>query len=69
MLIGNTNPNKTLAMDFMIVEVGTARSVDEGTSSAPVADENDVRAADDAMRFVAHRVASELRSSRPPKID
>jgi hypothetical protein len=56
-------------MNFMIVEVGTARTVAEGTSSAPVADENDVRAADDAMRFVAHRVASELRSSRPPKID
>ena len=68
-LIGNINPNKTLAMNFMIIEVGSARSVDEGTSSAPVADGNDVRAADDAMRFVAHRVASELRSNRPPKID
>ena len=68
-LIGNTNPNKTLAMNFMIVEVGTARTVAEGTSSAPVEDGNDVRAADDAARFVAHPVASDLRSSRPPNID
>jgi hypothetical protein len=67
-LIGNTNPNKTVAMNFVIVEVGTVRTVAEGTSSAPVVDGNDVRAADDAVRFVAHRVASELRSSRPPKI-
>jgi hypothetical protein len=68
-LIGNTDPKKTLAMNFILVELGTARIVAEGTSSAPVTDGNDVRAADDAMRFLAHRVASELRSSRPPKID
>jgi len=68
-LIGNTNPNKTLAMNFIILGVSSARIVAEGTSNAPVADANDVRAADDAMRFVAHRVASELRTGRPPKID
>ena len=68
-LIGNTNPNKTLAMNFIILGVSSARTVAEGTSTAPVGDGNDVRAADDAARFVAHRVASELRSSRPPKID
>jgi hypothetical protein len=68
-LIGNTNPNKTLAMNFIILRVSSARTVAEGTSTAPVGDGNDVRAADDAARFVAHRVASELRSSRPPKID
>ncbi len=68
-LIGNTNPNKTLAMNFLILEVGTARTVAEGTATAPVVDSNDVRAADDTMRFVAHRVASELRSSSAPKID
>ena len=68
-LIGNTNPNKTLAMNFVILGVSSARTVAEGTSTAPVGDGNDVRAADDAARFVAHRVASELRSSKPPKID
>lgn len=68
-LIGNNNPNKTLAMNFMIFEVGTARTVAEGTATAPVVDSNDVRAADDTIRFVAHRVASELRSSNAPKID
>jgi hypothetical protein len=68
-LIGNANPSATLAMNFMIVEVGTARTVAEGTSTAPVVDGNDVRAADDTMRFVAHRVANELRSGGTPKID
>jgi len=68
-LIGNTNPNKTLAMNFIILEVSSARTVAEGTSSAPVQDGNDVRAADDTARFVTHQVASELRSSAPPKID
>jgi hypothetical protein len=68
-LIGNTNPNKTLAMNFIILGVSSARTVAEGTSSAPAGDGNDVRAADDAARFVAHRVASELRNTRPPKID
>jgi hypothetical protein len=68
-LIGNTNPNKSLAMNFVILEVGNARTVAEGTATAAVVDSNAVRAADDAVRFVAHRVASELRSSSVPKID
>jgi hypothetical protein len=68
-LLGNTSPNKTLAMNFRVIEVGTGRSIAEGTATAPVEGNNDVRAADDSMRFVAHRVATELRNSRPPTID
>lgn len=68
MIIGNTDPNRNVAMNFTILEVGTARTVAEGTAAAPVED-NDSRAADDAMRSVAHRVASELRNSRPPSIN
>lgn len=68
-LIGNTNPSKTLAMNFIILAVGSTQTVAEGTSTAPVVDSNDVRAADDTMRLVAHRVASELRSSSAPKIE
>lgn len=68
-IIGNTNPTRTLAMSYTIVEVSTARTLTEGTATAPVQDNNDVRAADDAMRFVAHRVASEVRSSGTPRID
>ena len=54
-----------MAMDFTIFEVGTARTVAEGTTTAPVEGNNETRAADDTMRSVAHRVASELRSSNP----
>lgn len=68
-LLGNTSPGKTLAINFTLVEVGTARNVADGTATAPVEDRNDIRAADDAMRFVAHRVASELRSGGAPKLD
>jgi hypothetical protein len=68
-LLGNTSPSQTLAMNFTLVEVGTGRIVAEGTSTAPVEGNNDVRAADDTMRFVAHRVASELRSRRSSTID
>ena len=65
-VIGNGNVNRMMAMDFTIFDVGTARTVAEGTATAPVEGNNDTRAADDTMRFVAHRVASELRSSHPP---
>jgi hypothetical protein len=68
-LFGNTSPNKTLAMNFTLVEVGTGRTVADDTATTPVEGNNDTRAADDSMRFVAHRVASELRSRRPPTID
>jgi hypothetical protein len=65
-VIGNGNVSRMMAMDFTIFEVGTARTVAEGTATAPVEGNKDTRAADDTMRFVAHRVASELRSSHPP---
>ncbi len=68
-IIGNVNPNQTLAIDFTILEVGNPRTLAEGTSTAPVEDNNDIRAADEAMRLVAHRVASELRKDRPPSFD
>lgn len=68
-VIGNTSANKTLAMSYTILEVSTARTVAEGTATAPVQDNNDIRAADEAMRFVAHRVASEVRSSGAPSIN
>jgi hypothetical protein len=68
-IIGNGSPDQTLAMDFTILEVGTARTLAEGTSTAPVEDNNDIRAADEAVRLVAHRVASELRKDRPPSFD
>ena len=68
-LLGNTSPGKTVALNFTLVEVGTARNVADGTTTAPVEDRNEIRAADDAMRFVAHRVASELRGGSAPKID
>jgi hypothetical protein len=68
-IIGNTNPNHALAMNFTVIEVGIARALTEGTAAAPVEDNNDIRAADEAIRLVAHRVASELRKDRPPSPD
>ena len=56
-------------MNFTLLEVGNARAIAEGTTTAPIEGNNDIRAADDTMRFVAHRVATELRSQRPTKID
>ena len=66
-LIGNANAGKTLAIDYAILETGTARTVAEGTATAPIEENNDTRAADETVRSVARRVASELRSSGPPK--
>ncbi len=68
-LLGNTNPNKTLAMNFTLLEVGTARTIAEGTTTAPIEGNNDIRAADETMRFVAHRVATEPRTQHPPTIN
>jgi hypothetical protein len=67
-LIGNTNPNQTVAVNFTVVEVGTARTVAEGTTTAPVESASDTRAADEVMRVIARRVADELRN-RPPIFD
>ena len=67
-LLGNTNPHQTVAVTFTILELGSARTLTEGTTAAPVEDHNDTRAADEAMRLVARRVASELRN-RPRSFD
>jgi hypothetical protein len=69
MIIGNGNSSQTLAMQFTVIEVGTARTLADGTTTAPVEDNNDIRAADEAVRLVAYRVASELRKDHPPAID
>jgi len=68
-IIGNANSSQTLAIDFTVIEVGASRSLNQGTAAAPVEEKNDVRAADEAMRLVAHRVASELRQDHVPNPD
>ena len=68
-IIGNSNPSQTLVIDYSILEVGTARTVAEGTANAPVEDNSDTRAALEATRDVAAQVASELRKDRPPGFD
>lgn len=69
LIIGNSNPSQTLVIDYAILEVGTARTLAEGTATAPVEDNSDARAAVEAMRDVAQQVASELRKERPPGFD
>lgn len=68
-ILGNSKPGQILAIDFAVLEVPDLRSFAEGTSTASVEENNDTRAADDAMRMTAHRVASELRKDRPTQID
>jgi hypothetical protein len=53
-------------VDFVILGVSDQRTLAEGTSTASVEENNDTRAADEAMRMTAHRVASELRKDHPP---
>lgn len=68
-IVGNAKPGQILAIDFVILGVSDQRTVAEGTATASVEENNDTRAADEAMRMTAHRVASELRKDHPPKID
>lgn len=68
-ILGNANSSQTLAIDFTVLEVGATGSLTQGTAAAPVEERYDVRAADEAMRLVAHRVASELRKDRAPSPD
>jgi hypothetical protein len=68
-IVGNAKASQILAIDFVILEVGDVRTLAEGTSTATVEDNNDTRAADEAMRLTAHRVATELRKDRPANID
>lgn len=67
--IGNANTSQTLAVDFTILEVDTARTLAEGTSTTPTEDNNDTRATDQAIWLVAQRIAQELHKDRPPHID
>ena len=65
-IVGNAKPGQILAIDFVILGVSDQRTLAEGTSTASVEENNDTRAADEAMRMTAHRVASELRKDHPP---
>jgi hypothetical protein len=68
-IVGNAKPGQILAVDFVILGISDQRTLAEGTSTASVEENNDTRAADEAMRMTAHRVASELRKDHPPNID
>lgn len=68
-VLGNAKVGQMLAIDFEILDVSDLRSIAEGTSTATVEENNDTRAADEAMRIAAHQIASELRKDRPTKID
>src|SRR5580704_14670070 len=68
-IVGNAKPGQILAIDFVILGVSDQRTLAEGTSTASVEENNDTRAADEAMRMTAHRVARELRKDHPPSID
>jgi hypothetical protein len=68
-MIGNAPPERTLALEFSILDASDLRTVADGTYMAPVEDNNDTRAADEAIQMTAGRVASELRKDRAPNID
>jgi hypothetical protein len=65
-IVGNAKSGQILAIDFVILGVSDQRTLAEGTSTATVEENNDTRAADEAMRMTAHRIASELRKDRLP---
>ena len=68
-ILGNADPDRRVALDFAIFELGKMRALAEGRAAAPEEDRNETRAADEAMRITAIRVANELRKDRPPAID
>ena len=68
-IVGNAQRGRTLVIDYSMLEVGDFRTISEGTATASVDGNGDTRAADEAMRMTAHRVASELRKQGPPRID
>lgn len=68
-ILGNSKLGQTLAIDFVILDVSDLRTLAQGTSTAPIEENNDTRAANEAMRMTAHRVASELRKDRVPNPD
>lgn len=68
-ILGNGRANQMLAINFAIVDTSDLRTFAQGTSTAPVEENNDIRAADDAVRMMANQIASELRKNPTPKID
>ena len=68
-ILGNANPDRSIALDFSIFEIGRGRTLAEGRAVAPEEDRNETRAADEAMRITSVRVANELRKERSPNID
>jgi len=68
-ILGNGNSNQMLAIDFAIFDTSDLRTFAQGTSTAPVEENNDIRAADDAVRIMANQIASELRKNPAPRID
>ena len=63
-IIGNDDPRQQLAMTFKLFRANSFRSIAEGVSSSPAADDNDNAASTDAMRSVAARVTDEIRKTR-----
>ena len=59
-IIGNADPDRRIAMDFLLLEIGNYRTKAEGRATAPDEDNNDTRAADEAMRIVSVRVATKF---------
>ena len=68
-IVGNSRLEQMVAIEFLILDASDLRKVADGTSTAPVEENNDIRAADEAMQMTARRVASELRKEHPPTID
>jgi len=68
-IVGNASPAQMLAIDFRIVDTSDLRTFAEGTSTAPIEENDDIRAADDAIRLMANQIADDLRKNRPPNID
>jgi hypothetical protein len=62
-VIGNGEPERSLAMTFKLIRPDNPRPIVEGTSTVP-ARGDDNGASTDAMRGVAARVAGEIRKSR-----
>jgi hypothetical protein len=60
-IAGNANPQQTVVVDFDLFETGAFGSVLDGQTTSPEDDNNDTRAADDAMRMVAMRVVDKLK--------
>jgi len=65
-IIGNANPQQNLAVQFVLLRLGSARNLAEGTVAAPSGQSDGIDAASEAMRGVATRVAHEVRKARPP---